>query len=305
MKKIIVSICLLGFLFASRSTSLAWSAAGHMEIAAIAYRDLSAANKTNVIEILKHHPDCQKWKEAYAASLSDFDFDTFVFMRASTWPDEIRRKGNPYDHPLWHFIDYSLEPPTFPDKPSPYPTNDILFGISQSEKFIKDTNSTPEVRAAYLSWLIHLLGDIHQPLHCATLVNSNYLAPSGDKGGNDFFVKPADAGVNLHSIWDKSLGATINFRTELNYAIQISADHPRSSLTELAKDKTPVAWSKESRLIAIESGYLHGSLQGSTQADDAPALPVGYTKNMKTIAERRAALAGWRLADEIRNVVKP
>jgi hypothetical protein len=66
-----------------------------------------------------HHPDYPKWKQNYANSSSDFDFDTFIFMRASTWPDEIRRKGNPYDHPLWHYIDYPLEPPDFPDKPSP------------------------------------------------------------------------------------------------------------------------------------------------------------------------------------------
>jgi hypothetical protein len=76
-------------------------------------------------------------------------------------------------------------------------------------------------------------------------------------------------------------------------------------LAELLKDKTPVAWSKESRAIAIESGYLHGKLAGSTQRDDAPALPEGYTKSMKTIAEKQAALAGYRLADEIRDCVTP
>jgi hypothetical protein len=305
MKKVIVSICLVGFLLASRSTSFAWSSPGHMEIAAITYRNLSDTAKAAASELLTHHPDYQQWKANYTASQSDFDLNTFIFMRASTWPDEIRRKGNPYDHPAWHFIDYPLEPPDFPDKPSPTPTNDILFGISQSEKFIKDTNSTPEVRAVYLSWLIHLVGDIHQPLHCATLVNSNYPAPAGDKGGNEFYVKPADAGVNLHSIWDQSLGRTINFMTQLNYAIQISAEHPRPSLQELSKDKTPVTWSKESRAIAIASAYLRGNLQGSTQRDDAPALPEGYTKNMKQIAERRAALAGYRLADEIHDCFAP
>jgi hypothetical protein len=198
-----------------------------------------------------------------------------------------------------------LEPPTFPDKPSPFPTNDILYGISQSEKIIKDPNSSPEARAAYFSWLIHLVGDIHQPLHCSTLVNTNYPAPVGDKGGNEFYVKPAGTAVNLHSIWDKALGGTVDFRTQLNYAIQISTEHPRASLAELSKDTTPVAWSKESRAIAIESGYLRGKLAGSARRDDAPALPEGYTKNMKTIAEKQAALAGYRLADEIRDCVSP
>lgn len=237
--------------------------------------------------------------------MTNFDLDTYIFMRASTWPDEIRRRGNPYDHPQWHYVDYPLEPPAFPDKPRPFPTNDILYGISQSEKMVRDPNSSPEARAAYFSWLIHLVGDIHQPLHCSTLVNTNYPAPAGDRGGNEFYVKPAEAAVNLHSVWDRALGGTVNPRTQLNYAVQISTEQPRASLPELSKDKTPVAWSKESRAIAIESVYLRGTLAGSIHRDDAPTLPEGYTRSMKTIAEKQAALAGYRLADEIRDCVSP
>jgi hypothetical protein len=48
-----------------------------------------------------------------------------------------------------------------------------------------------------------------------------------------------------------------------------------------------------------------GRLAGSTQRDDASALPEGYTKSMKTIAEKQAALAGNRLADEIRDYISP
>jgi hypothetical protein len=301
MKKILLIV----FLLLSRELSLAWSSPGHMTIAAIAYRELSDSQKQAVTELLKHHPDYEKWKQSWQINIPDFDLDTFIFMRASTWPDEIRRKGNPYDHPEWHYIDYPLEPPAFPDNPSPFPTNDILYGISQSEKMIRDTNSSPEARAAYFSWLIHLVGDIHQPLHCSTLVNTNYAAPAGDRGGNNFYVRPAEAPVNLHSVWDRALGGTVNPRTQLNYAIQISTEQPRASLPELSKDKTPVAWSKESRAIAIESGYLRGKLAGSTQRDSAPALPEGYTKSMKTIAEKQAALAGYRLADEIRDCISP
>jgi hypothetical protein len=298
-------ILLIVFLLLSRELSSAWSSPGHMTIAAIAYRDLSDSQRQTVTELLKHHPDYESWKQAWQMNIPDFDLDTYIFMRASTWPDEIRRRGSPYDHPEWHYIDYPLEPPAFPDKPSPFPTNDILYGISQSEKMIKDPNSSPEARAAYFSWLIHLVGDIHQPLHCSTLVNTNYPAPAGDRGGNEFYVKPAEAPVNLHSIWDRALGGTVNPKTQLNYAIQISTEKPRASLPELLKDTTPVTWSKESRAIAIESAYLRGKLAGSTQRDDAPALPESYTKSMKTIAEKQAALAGYRLADEIQKCITP
>jgi S1/P1 nuclease len=275
-----------------------------MVIAAIAYRELSADEKTNVNKLLKHHPNYEQWKGVYLASNSDFDFDTFIFMRASIWPDEIRRRGNPYDHPEWHYIDYPLEPPTFPVKPSPSPTNDILYGISQSETILTNANSLPEMRAVYLSWLIHLLGDIHQPLHCATFVNKDYIAPIGDKGGNDFYVRPAEAPVNLHSIWDKALGATVNIRTQFNYAIEICAEHSRESFSQLSEHKTPASWSMESRAIAIEYGYLLGNLNGSKEAANAPPLPDGYTKQMKAIAGQQAALAGYRLADEIKKNVQ-
>jgi hypothetical protein len=50
---------------------------------------------------------------------SGLDLETFIFMQSSTWPDQIRGSGSPYDHPQWHYIDYPLEPPAFPDKPSP------------------------------------------------------------------------------------------------------------------------------------------------------------------------------------------
>jgi hypothetical protein len=185
MKKVLVAL-LLGLLLFSRQVSFAWSGPGHMVVAGIAYRDLPTEQRQKVSELLKHHPNYSAWTNRFSADSSPVDLETFVFMRASTWPDEIRRKGNAYDHPEWHYVDYPLEPPSFPDKPSPFPTNDILYGIGQCEKELMDTNAPIEDRAAYLSWLIHLVGDIHQPLHCSTLVNDDYPAPAGDKGGTAF-----------------------------------------------------------------------------------------------------------------------
>lgn len=301
MNKIYAPFLYLCFAFASQNISFAWSGPGHMLIAAIAYRDLSGSEKRVVSELLKHHPDYGRWTNAFSAELAPVGLDTFVFMRASTWPDEIRRHGSPYDHPQWHYVDYPLEPPEFPDKPSPYPNDDILYGIAQSERSLQDQSISPELKAVYLSWLIHLVGDIHQPLHCCTLVNANYPAPVGDKGGNGFFVRPGDVGVNLHSIWDKALGATANPRLQYNYASELLSRRSRAMLPELEKDKTPESWSKESRMIAIEIGYLRGNLEGGTDAASAIPLPGDYTKNLKIISERQAALAGFRLSDEIKH----
>jgi hypothetical protein len=109
----------------------AWSGAGHQVIAAEAYRQLSPDLKTKVTEILKAHPDYEKWKESVASESPSLDLALFIFMRSSTWPDEIRRRGNPYDHPKGHYIDYPLKPPKFPVEAGPDPTDDVLYGIGQ------------------------------------------------------------------------------------------------------------------------------------------------------------------------------
>src|SRR5262245_1253753 len=94
--------------------SFAWSSAGHMVIAAEAYRQLTPKTKAKVDELLKFHPDYEKWTNSFSADSSSVNLELFVFMQASTWPDNIRRKGSEYDHPQWHYIDYPLKPFAFP-----------------------------------------------------------------------------------------------------------------------------------------------------------------------------------------------
>ena len=287
---------------ACETSSFAWSSAGHQVIAAEAYRELSPELKGKITEILKSHPDYSKWKSSFSGSSASLDLPTYIFMKASTWPDEIRRRGNKYDHPHWHYVDYPLKPLSFPMEPEPSPKDDALYGIEHCEKTLSDTKASAEEKAVYLSWLIHLIGDLHQPLHCASLFNDVY--PAGDKGGNDFYVKPGSKGIKLHSFWDGLLGTSGKPQTHLNYAIEIEAKHPKSSLKEFKRDKSPKEWSLEGRELAVEKVYMHGKLKGSTNADDAPDLPEGYTRESKLVAEKQAALAGYRLAEEIGEFVR-
>ena len=295
---IVLTVAGFGF---NQCDALAWAGAGHQVIAAEAYRELSPELKAQAIGILKAHPDYAKWAAAYHPN-PQFDQFAYAFMRSSTWPDEIRRSGSQYDHPNWHFIDYPLKPPSFSLEPGPKPDDDILYGISQCERTLSDTNANPELRAVYLSYLVHLVGDIHQPLHCASLFTDAY--PKGDRGGNDFFVRPAQRVVRLHGIWDGLLGTAANPQVQWRYAIEIEGEYPKTVLPELASHPTPKDWSLESRALAIQRGYLRGELKGGTNADSAPSLPDGYTKTAQTVAERQAALAGYRLADEIEKCLK-
>jgi hypothetical protein len=275
----------------------AWGSAGHMVIAAEAYRGLSPELKAQAFDVLKAHPDFQKWTNAYHPN-PNFDLPACVFMRSSTWPDDIRRSGNKSDHPN----SYPLRPPNFAFEEDARPQDDILFGIKQCEQTLSDTNADPELRAAYLFWLVHLIEDLHQPLHCESLFDADY--PNGDKGGNDFYVMPAQRVVGLHSIWDGLLGSAANPRTQWNYAVELETKFPSPSLPELTQHTTPKDWSLESREFAIDVGYLHGDLKGSTSRDSAPPLPADYTKNAKVVAEKQGALAGDRLASEIEKYLK-
>jgi len=296
------SITVLSFvILAFSARSSAWSGAGHEVIATLAWRELSAETKTNVTELLRNHPDYEKWQASYSGD-SGVDLPAFIFMRASIWADEIRRHGSPYDHPHWHSVNYPLEPPAFPMEAGPKPNDDALYGIGQCEKFLSDAKAPPQERAVYLAWVIHLISDLHQPLHCASLFNNNF--PLGDKGGNDLYIKPGASGINLHTFWDGLLGTSGDVHSQVNYAVQIQSEHPRKSLNELKTAKTPREWSLEGRGVAIEKAYLHGKLNGSTRADIALPLPEGYSREAKAVAEKQAALAGYRLADKIQQYVR-
>jgi hypothetical protein len=302
MKTLLTLLLGLSSILLPCSPVLAWSGAGHQVIAAEAYRQLSPTLQKKVSEILKAHPDYEKWEKSFTSDSASLDLPAFIFIRSSTWPDEIRHRKSPYNHPKWHYIDYPLKPTKFPVEAGADPTDDILYGIGQCEKTLADTKAAPEEREVYLSWLIHLIGDEHLPLHCCSLFTSEY--PTGDKGGNSFCVKPGIRGIALHSFWDGLLGTSGKPQSHLNYAIMIEHEHPRKSLPELKKAKTPKDWSLESRGIAVEKAYLHGELKGGTSKETAVDLPEGYTKAAKVVAEKQAALAGYRLADEIEKWVK-
>jgi S1/P1 Nuclease len=273
----------------------AFNGTGHTIIAAFAYRQLTTDQKEAFTVLLKHHPAYPRWRDAFEGTEGELDFGMFLFMRASKWPDEIRRTGNPFDHPNWHFVDYPIRPPDFPNEGSPAPEDDILFGISQSSEAIENPDLPDEARAAHLSWLIHLIGDLHQPLHCATLINETYPAPDGDRGGNSFYIRPGNRAVKLHSFWDGLLGKSSNLRSAVNVAIALQNRFPAADLNELRNARNPLAWSLASRKLAKEVAYRNAELPGSADTEDVPALPDGYAATAKNTAEKQGALAGYRL----------
>lgn len=293
-RKLFLPVLILCVGLSPLQTAFAWNARGHKLVATVAYRGLDADTQQRLADLLRHHPAYAGWEAGYDEA-AGAPFGLYLFMQASVWPDQIRRDGGPYNHPAWHYVDYPLVPPDFAFQGRPAPEDDALFGLAQSLAIVTDTTAALEARAAHLSWVLHLVGDLHQPLHAAALTNKTY--PDGDRGGNDFFVRPSDEPVRLHSLWDGLLGRDDAPRAVLQAAILLEADHARDALEALSQAQDPTAWSLESRRLAMEQVYLSGALQGGAVAEDARPLPEGYLQDARQTAERRIALAAYRLAD--------
>ncbi len=93
--------------------SFAWNRPTYMVTGAIAYRDLQTTSPqlaVRVVAILRQHPEFQpRWAgKLNDPALSDDERDQYLFMLAARWPDDVR--GNAYDHPTWHYINYVYAP---------------------------------------------------------------------------------------------------------------------------------------------------------------------------------------------------
>jgi len=118
----------------------------------------------------------------------------------------------------------------------------ILTAIAVNERVVR-SGGDPVKRGIALSWLFHLIADIHQPLHAVQLFSREY--PNGDRGGGDFCVRvaPDRAALSLHRLWDGLITSSNNIRTLRNMAVELRNEFPRTGLTELATDD-PELWAK-------------------------------------------------------------
>lgn len=167
----------------------AWNATGHMTVAQIAWRNLTPAAKTQVIGLLAQSVSYASWMRQMPAAYPDRDL--YAFMRAATWPDDIRKSAA--DRPAWHYVDLPLVQKSAAFNPGPEVTAPVVPNAETellNQTYVLGlTHAAPADRAASLCWVEHLTGDIHQPLHTTSLFSPVFT--SGDKGGNSIQLSPA------------------------------------------------------------------------------------------------------------------
>jgi len=311
-----LTVCAALVLCVFARSSNAWNAAGHMAVTLIAWQQLKPATRAKLTAVIAKHPSYAKWKAA-AANLPADDADAFVLMQASVWPDEIRSRSDlpeEYRRPDAHFINAFIRQPA--DQPAPKARADnILKKLDECAAGLKDADTEAVRRAEDLAWILHLLGDIHQPLHCVALVTPKF--PQGDLGGNNFHItvnarryprsprNPRFSPPNLHSFWDSALGDGSGMEDARKVAQRATVNTRVALAGELAVEKF-AAWADEGTQVAEKDVYrFEGAMlpyvtRKEWQADDTleiPAFPKGYTNRARTVAARRLALAGYRLAD--------
>ena len=190
------SMAVVSALLLAAPAAQAWGCKGHQTVALIAEKYLTPEAKQMVLTLLSANPIDVQVKRYCGTAVSDPLGD------ASTWPDDIRgeRKNGP-----WHYIDIPRGAPRGPVEAFCGKEGCVTQAIAEQVAILKDKNAPGVKRAEAVRYIIHFVGDLHQPLHATT---------NADEGGNCVPVKyfrrrPHEHGhgfsPNLHSVWDTAI----------------------------------------------------------------------------------------------------
>ena len=295
----------------------AWNDRGHMSVGYVAYKRLQPATRDRVNALLKLNPKYNAWAakvDQQMPNASPDDRNLMVFMLATTWADEIKRDrsykqdgtqggnrpdGSPdpgrntgYDdllmHKYWHFIDTPFSTDGTPLPPIPTPNAQERIALFRT---VLASSSPDELKSYDLVWLLHIVGDIHQPLHAAT--RASQPDPEGDAGGN--LVKLDCAKCELHFFWDDLLGTENDLKTVVKGARKL----PKAKVSLGAK-MDEKDWVAEGFQEAQQTVYAPPVGPGNGPY----TLTLEYKKTAGKLAKQRVALAGTRLAKLLNDELK-
>jgi hypothetical protein len=160
-----------------------WGATGHRTVGEIAERHLSKKAKKQINNILNGQG----------------------LAMVSTYGDDIKSDKKYDKYYTWHFVNFPLD--TKYETSKKEERGDIVMGIQKCMDMLKDPNTSQSDKSFYLKFLVHLVGDLHQPLH---------VGRAEDRGGNDIKVLWHYKKSNLHRVWDSDMIESFNMSyTEL------------------------------------------------------------------------------------------
>ncbi|MBC8770350.1 S1/P1 nuclease [Arenibacter sp. BSSL-BM3] len=249
MKKII-ALCFLMLQF-GYGNNLEWSKTGHRTIGEVAQQHLSRKAKRAINSLLNG--------EGLAL--------------ASNYADEIKADRSYAKFGPWHYVNFPADKKYTEVQPSG--EGDIVKGIEKCIEIVKDKNSSAVDKKFYLKMLIHLIGDLHQPMHVGRLE---------DKGGNDIHLQWFGRGTNLHRLWDSNMIDDYG----MSY-MELANNLPRLNKSEIKNIQhgNLYDWVEESQDVANEL-YL--------SVEEGEKLGYAYSYKYWETVEQQLQKGGLRLA---------
>jgi hypothetical protein len=247
---IVVAACL-----ATAVPARAWGPAAHRIVARLAADRLEPAAERGVARLL----------------------DDRTLADVATWADDVR-DARP-ESARWHYVDIPVGRHEY--RPSrdcrPESHGDCaIAAIARFRAVLADAHAGVQKRREALEFLVHLVADVHQPLHCAD---------DGDRGGNEVDVWLRRRPTNLHAVWDSGLVTEAGL-DEAAYARRLDDWLAHQDVTRLAGG-TVADWALESHDAAVEHAYV---LPANRR------LGVAYVRANLPVVDRQLALASVRLA---------
>ncbi len=301
----------VNFIFVSYVS--AWDDTGHKLTMAIAWERMSPQARERAIKILLSAPEDSDLSVFYLQnSRSDEANKLELFMIASTWADIVRDKKfknryTKYHQGDWHYADTFWRDANgkveilnnFQE-----PKGKAVEQLFAFDKMLRDSNASDADKAIALAWVLHLGGDIHQPLHTSARVTE--LEPKGDQGGNTFELTPKDAPrenrVNLHWFWDSIVGRNVprkNDACDSEYlpaiAKAITEKYPFAKMQSRLKLGKFDEWQQEGFKIASTKLFPSSLKRNEMPSDD-------YKKQAFEIAQEQIALAGYRMGEMLNQI---
>jgi nuclease S1 len=249
---------------ASAARTAAWGSEGHHIVARIAWSQMTDAAKHAAQDLL----------------------GTADFIASSTWADEVRpRRPETYN---WHFVNIPYGARMY-DGARDCKVSDrgdcVIAELTRAQHAIGNTTLSKDQRTDALKFLIHFVGDLHQPLHAID---------NHDRGGNDVHVTIAGRRTtNLHSVWDSVL---INSRSrgEAAYANFLIEDVKVHPVPQRPIDY--IAWAQAAHEVAVKDAYSYPGFSPAGPPSGTVPLGESYVTKAQPLVDRELELAGVRLA---------
>jgi hypothetical protein len=249
-------LSIISFLFIAVGL-LSWGVTGHRTVGKIAEKHLTPAARAAVQELLG------------SETLAD----------VSTWADEVRGKPEYQQTGPWHYINLplGLSYEEFRSRVEGMSEANVYTALQQQEKQVTDAAVPREKKVEALKFIVHFVGDLHQPMH---------VSRAEDKGGNTIQLNYNGSGTNLHSVWDSELIDRLGLGYE-----QLAEKVDQAGPAQIGE------WQKDPMIKWIwESYVLSSKLYAEVDEMKSRAIDDSYYTAHIAIVEQRLEQAGIRLA---------